>query len=56
MLKRILSVLLALSFLIVLPALSGCEPKDEDTISVQKSKKVENVPVGDSKIIQKGDN
>jgi hypothetical protein len=56
MLKRILSVLLTLTFLIVLPALSGCEKEEGDNISVQKTKKVENVPVGDPKIIQKGDN
>ena len=55
MLKRILSILLCLSFLIVLPAVSGCE-QDEDTRSIQKTKKVENVPVGEPKIKPTGDN
>jgi hypothetical protein len=47
MLKKILSMLLALTFLAVLPALSGCEEK-EDRISVEKKTTVKDVPVGQS--------
>jgi hypothetical protein len=46
MLKKILSMLLALTFLAVLPALSGCEEPQGDRISVEKKTTVKDVPVG----------
>ena len=48
MLKRIVCAILSLSFLAVLPIVSGCE-KDESSYSVEKTKKIENVPIGQPK-------
>ena len=53
MLKRILAMLLTLTFLAVLPALSGCEDKS-DRISVEHKKTVQDQTV-DQKIKVTGD-
>jgi len=45
MLKKILSVLLALSFVVVLPIVSGCEKDEGDRISTTSKTNIQNVPV-----------